>query len=225
MEKKAFRAISLVDQIVDILKNKILIGGIKGGEQLLEDQLRDELDVSRAPLREAIRVLEKEGFVEIIPRKGAFVKKISRVDIEEIFPVRATLEGLAARLAYKNLTSQDLEEMEEVLGNMQEAAAGKNYEDYFKHHRVFHTIFIKASENGILISILKNLHMHALWHRYTYQYHQQDLQSSLLIHRRILDLFKEKSVQPRKIEQVVRQHMEKALGVFIKAMKSLETQQ
>ena len=86
-----------------MLKDGILSGKFKGGEQLLEDKLKREFDVSRTPLREAFRVLEKEGFVEILPWKGAFVKKISRKDVKEIFPLRANLEkGLQRVFAYEN---------------------------------------------------------------------------------------------------------------------------
>ncbi|MFO7971698.1 MAG: GntR family transcriptional regulator, partial [Desulfobacterales bacterium] len=100
--QKRFVTISLVDQISQALRESILTGRIKGGDQLLEDKLKDEFGVSRTPLREAFRILEKEGLIEIMPRKGSFVRGITRQDIEENFPVRAILEGLAARLAYPN---------------------------------------------------------------------------------------------------------------------------
>jgi DNA-binding GntR family transcriptional regulator len=221
-EQRRFRAVTLVDQIANTLKDDILTGSLKGGDQLLEDQLKDEFGISRTPLREAFRVLEKEGLIEILPRKGAFVRRISRQDIEENFPVRAILEGLAARLAYDHLSQQDLHEMEEVLAYMKEAAERKDFIDYAKHHLSFHEIFIKASNNNTLIALLHNLRMHRLWHRYTYHYYKEDFRNSLQIHRRILDLFKEKNVSPGDIETVVRQHIERALGPFLASMEDLE---
>ena len=118
----AFKSLSLVDQIAQALRENILNGRLRGSDQLLEDRLKDEFGVSRTPLREAFRVLEKEGLVELLPRKGAFVKRITRQDIEENFPVRAILEGLASRLAYTNMSDKDINEMEEVFEAMRGAA-------------------------------------------------------------------------------------------------------
>lgn len=217
-----FRSLTLVEQVAKALKDDILTGSLKGGDQLLEDRLKGEFGISRTPLREAFRVLEKNGLIEILPRRGAFVKRISRQDIEENFPVRANLEGLAARLAYTNFTQQDMEEMEEAFACMKEAAQRKDFSDYSTHHLVFHEIFINASKNETLISLLRNLRMHTLWHRYTYHYYKEDFKNSLKIHKRIIDLFKKKEVSPEEIEKIVRQHIEVALEPFLAAMEELE---
>jgi len=219
---RSFRSITLVDQIANALKDDILTGSLKGGDQLLEDSLKNEFGISRTPLREAFRVLEKEGLVEILPRKGTFVRRISRQDIEENFPVRAILEGLAARLAYANLAQQDINDMEEVLEYMEEAAQRKDFIEYAKHHLTFHEIFINVSNNETLIALLHNLRMNRLWHRYTYQYYKEDFRNSLKIHRRILYLFKKKNVSPEEIEKLVRRHIEIALEPFLASMEKLE---
>lgn len=75
----------------------------------------------------------------------------------------------------------------------------------------------------MLISLLHNLRMHTLWHRYTYKYYKQDFENSLKIHRRIIDFLKEKNSSPEEIEKVVREHIEIALKPFLSAMKELET--
>jgi len=220
--QKKFVTMSLVDQITQALRESILNGKVKGGDQLLEDKLKDDFGVSRTPLREAFRVLEKEGLIEILPRKGSFVKGISRQDITENFPVRAILEGLAARLAYSNLTGQDIDEMEEVFEHMKKAGKEEDFREYAMYHFDFHEIFINASKNETLIALLRNLRMHTLWHRYTYKYYKEDFKNSLMVHRKIINLFKEKKAPPEEIEQAVRQHIEVALDPFLKAMKELE---
>lgn len=217
-----FKPIALVDQIAKHLRDKILTGILKGGNQLLEDVLKNEFGVSRTPLREAFRVLEKEGLVEILPRKGTFVRKITRKDIEENFPVRAVLEGLAARFAHANLTQSDIDEMEEAFSLMERAAQKKDFIEYARYHLYLHEIFINASENEILITLLHNLRMHTLWHRYTYQYYKEDFRNSLKIHRKIINLFREENTSPEEIERVVRQHIEIALDPFLIAMEKLE---
>ena len=221
-DQRGFRSVTLVDQIAKALRDDILTGSLKGGDQLLEDQLKNEFGISRTPLREAFRILEKEGLVEILPRKGTFVKRIGRQDIEENFPVRAILEGLAARLAYTNYTQQDIHEMEDIFDHMKEAVQRKDFIDYLKHHITFHEIFINASGNETLIALLHNLRMHRLWHRYTHHYYKEDFRNSLKVHRQIIDSFKEKKVPAEEIEKVVRQHIEVALGPFLNAMEKLE---
>ena len=213
---------TLVEQVAKALKEDILTGRLKGGDQLLEDRLKDEFGISRTPLREAFRILEKNGLIEILPRKGAFVKRISKQDIEENFPVRANLEGLAARLAYTNFTQRDMAKMEEAFADMKEAAQRKNFNDYSTHHMVFHEIFINASKNETLIALLRNLRMHTLWHRYTVNYYKADFKHSLMIHQRITNLFKKKKAAPEEIEKIVRQHIEDALEPFLAAMEKLE---
>jgi len=221
-DQRVFQSVSLVDQVANTLRDDILTGRLKGGDQLLEDSLKIEFGISRTPLREAFRVLEKEGLAEILPRRGTFVKRITRQDIEENFPVRAILEGLAARLAYENLRGQNTNEMEEVIEYMKEAAQRKDFIDYAKNHIVFHEIFINASGNETLIALLHNLRMHTLWHRYTHHYYKEDFRNSLKVHRQIIDLFKEKKVPAEEVEKVVRQHIEVALGPFLNAMEKLE---
>jgi len=216
------RSISLVDQIANALGDDILTGRFKGGDQLLEDSLKIEFGISRTPLREAFRILEKKGLVEILPRRGTFVKRITKQDIEENFPVRAILEGLAARLAYESLRDQDICEMEEIIEYMKKAAQRKDFIDYAKNHIAFHEVFINASGNETLIALLHNLRMHTLWHRYTHHYYKEDFRNSLKIHQRIIDLFKEKKVPAEEIEKVVRQHIEVALEPFLNAMEKLE---
>lgn len=220
--RRAFRSMTLVEQIAGTLKEDVLMGRLKGGDQLLEERLKEEFGISRTPLREAFRVLEKEGLIEIVPRRGAFVKRISRQDIEENFPVRAVLEGLAARLAHGNLTAQEIDEMEEIYGYMKEAAEREDFSEYSTHHISFHEIFINASKNHTLIGVLRNLRMHRLWHRYTVHYYKEDFRNSLAIHKRIISLFKKKDTPPEVIEQVVRQHIEVALEPFLAAMEKLE---
>ena len=92
-----FRPHVLGQQVSHILTEAILEGVLKGGDQLVEAELQKQFGISRSPLREAFRDLEKKGLVFIIPRKGTYVKQLSRKDIEDNFPVRAMLEGLAAQ--------------------------------------------------------------------------------------------------------------------------------
>jgi DNA-binding GntR family transcriptional regulator len=91
----------------DAITNQVL----KPGERLMETELADEMGVSRTPVREAIRKLELEGYVVMIPRKGAYVSGLSIKDINEVFEIRGSLEALAAGLAATRATKEEIEEM------------------------------------------------------------------------------------------------------------------
>jgi len=214
----AFKSLTLADQIANVLKDAILTGKLKGGDQLLEDKLKHDFDVSRTPLREAFRVLEKEGLVEILPWKGAFVKNISREDVKDFFPIRANLEGLAARLAYENGAQRHAHEMEKCLKHMQLSIHKKDFAEYSKHHMAFHDVFINASQNQTLIDIIQNLRICTLWHRNTYQFYEEDFGDPLRVHRELADLFKEKRVSPDDVEKKIKLHILAALGAFSATM-------
>jgi len=216
------KPVGLGVQIAEMLKIAILEGEFKGGEQLGEHALQVRFGVSRSPLREAFRELEKVGLVDIIPRKGSFVRRISRKDIEENFPVRAALEGLAAKLAAKNMTDEALVRLADVLGEMNTAARDKNAKRYYTHHLHFHEIFIERAENELLINTLENLRMQSLWHRFSYQYYQEDFMNSFLAHQEIFNSFKDPGTDPEKIRAQVERHINIALDSFLTYMRSLE---
>ncbi|MCF8103901.1 MAG: GntR family transcriptional regulator [Desulfohalobiaceae bacterium] len=212
----------MVDQVAQILSEKILTGEAKGGSRLNEEQLKVEFGISRTPLREAFRILDKKGLVEVLPRKGVFVKSISKKDIQDNFPVRANLEGLAAVLAYPNLKEQDIQQMKEALEAMKQSAQNNDFYEYTCNHKDFHEIFISAARNDVLISTLYTLRMHTLWHRYTFQYYQQDFKESISLHSQIIDLFESEHTSMKDLEALVRYHIEIAMQPFLKAMDKLE---
>jgi len=212
----------LVENVSRILSEAILEGSLKEGDQLIEADLKDQFGISRSPLREAFRVLEKKGLVDIVPRKGTFVKNISRRDIEQHFPVRSVLEGLAAREAYQRITGEDLEEMTLEFENMKRAADNNDAKAYWEHHSLFHRVWINACANLLLIDLLTTLRMHTMWYRLSYKYYMEDFRKSLRIHKRILDRFKSKKSDPREIEAVVRDHIEAGVERFLAYLKEQE---
>ncbi len=205
----------LVHQVAQVLTEAILEGKFKGGERLGETELQSHFCISRSPLREAFRELEKQGLVTIIPRKGTFVKKITRKDIEENFPVRAELEGLAARMAAVNMSADNIEEMEECLGKMEDASIRGDIREYFNQHIGFHEVFIEASGNELLFLLLKNIRMQHMWHRFSYRYYQEDLRQAFEVHKRIMKLFKTSPPQPEAVGRMVKWHIEVALERFL----------
>ncbi len=117
-------------QLAKVLIDAIVTDDIHGGEKLVENQLQKKFGVSRSPIREAIRDLEKIGLVEIIPRKGTVVKKITRKGVKEDYAVRAPLEGLAAKEAYSNIDERDLSQLDKALETMRNAVKNGNSTRY-----------------------------------------------------------------------------------------------
>ena len=210
-----FRPAGLVEKLSEAMTEAILEGVFKEGDQLTELDLQKQFNISRTPIRESFRVLEKKGLVEVIPRKGTFVKRISPRDIEEHFPVRSVLEGLAAQQAYSRMNANTLELMERALARMKIATDNEDTKNYWKQHVLFHELFIDACGNQLLIHLLKNLRMQIMWYRLAYQYYQEDFKKSYRTHEAILGLFKSKHTDPAKLEAAVRHHIDEAVTKFM----------
>jgi DNA-binding GntR family transcriptional regulator len=210
-----FRPTGLVEKLAETLADAILEGVFKGGDQLTEIDLQKQFNISRTPIRESFRVLEKKGLVEVVPRKGTFVKRISRKDIEEHFPVRSVLEGVAARQAYASMNADMLKAMERAFLRMKIAAENEDTKNYWKQHILFHEAFIGACGNRLLINLLKTLRMQIMWYRLAYRYYQEDFKRSLKTHEAILAMFKKKDTDPAELEAAVRNHIAVAVDKFL----------
>ena len=147
----------LRDVVFNTLRQAILKGELKPGERLMEIQLAKRLGVSRTPVREAIRKLELEGLVLMIPRKGAEVAEITVKDLEDVLQVRTALEELAVKDACANITDMQLEELKKANEEFKRALEGDNLMDCGKADMKFHEIIYDATNNRRLIQILNNL--------------------------------------------------------------------
>jgi len=205
--------VPLVKQVTDFLTNAIMHGHLKMGERLVESTLEKHLGISRAPIRESFRVLERNGLITNIPRRGTFVREITKKDIEEVFPIRAWLESLAARMAIPHLEPRDIKEMRSALSLMKESITKKNIVSYLEHHSNFHEIFIHKCKNERLIEILATLRHQSLWYRFSYLYFQMASEESIRVHRHILDLFIKKNFD--QLEVVIKDHIQAALKSFL----------
>ena len=206
-------------QLAKVLMDAIVTNEIHGGEKLVEHQLQQKFGVSRSPIREAIRDLEKIGLVEIVPRKGTVVKEITKKDVREDYAVRAPLEGLAAKEAYSNMDERDLARLDKALESMRKAVKSGAMTGYWRTHADFHNIFINASGIGLLSTILRVLRIHSLRSRLVYPCPDEDLGASLETHEEILKRFKSPTTDVNELERFVTQHIIDALPGFLANMK------
>lgn len=147
----------LREVVCETLRDAIITGVLKPGERLMEIQLAEELGVSRTPVREAIRKLELEGFVIMIPRRGTYVADMSIKDINEVFEVRTALDVLAAGLAAERITEDELEQMERLLVQIGEHIEKGDMDKIVEVDSKFHDILYQASRNDRLVGIINNL--------------------------------------------------------------------
>jgi len=147
----------LRELVFEALREAIIQGVLKPGGRLMEIQLAEEMGVSRTPVREAIRKLELEGLVAMVPRKGAYVASLSMKDIIEVFEIRGALEGLAASLAAERITDADLESLERFLRRNYESVETADLSLMVEVDTDFHSQLYKASRNERLYQIISNL--------------------------------------------------------------------
>ena len=136
---------SLGSRVFHMIRENILSGKYERDEELKEKSIGEELGVSRTPVREALRQLELEGLVTIIPNKGAYVVGISQKDIKDIYEIRSRLEGLCAKWAAENITKEQLDELEENIFLSDFHATKGNAEQMVELDNKFHEILYTAS--------------------------------------------------------------------------------
>ena len=148
----------LRDVVFKTLRQAILKGELEPGERLMEIQLAERLGVSRTPIREAIRKLELEGLVIMIPRKGAEVADITEKSLRDVLEVRKALEELAVQLACEKITQEELEELEKAGENFKKVLKrSKDITEVAEADVRFHDVIYMATDNHKLIHLLNKL--------------------------------------------------------------------
>lgn len=149
---------SLSGRVFHTIRENILSGKYKCDEELKEKTLGDELGVSRTPVREALRQLELEGLVRIIPNRGAFVEGITKEDVKDIYEIRARLEGLCTKWAADRITKEQIAELEENIFLVEFHAKKENYAQILELDNKFHEVLYEASGSKMLKHELSAFH-------------------------------------------------------------------
>lgn len=145
----------LVDRIYADLQERIVSGAIAPGERVREAQVAELLNVSRIPVREALRKLEFDGLVEILPRRGATVRRLTTKDVEELFDVRESLEVLVARLAARHAAEHGVALLEAALLACEEAYRVGDERQIASANAHFHDVVLEVSGNTLLQSLMR----------------------------------------------------------------------
>lgn len=180
----------LRDVVFENLRTAILEGNLKAGQRLMEVQLAEQLGVSRTPIREAIRKLELEGLVVMLPRKGAYVANMSFKDLIDVLEIRSSLEGLAASLAAERLREEDIAELERVAKEFETSVRETDIDNVLKKDVEFHEKIFLMANNKKLYQLITSLWEQVHRFRVTYVSNYDASLSLVDEHNRILEAIK-----------------------------------
>lgn len=190
--------------IYEFLREEIMNGTLKPGDRLLLYKIAEQMGTSEIPVREAIKRLEAERLVNVVPHAGATVAGISIEHIMEIYTIRASLEGLAAGMAAQILTHEDLARLEELLHQMDESFEAGNIKDFAAHDREFHLSLYCMAPNRRLYQLILELWNESQRARSVFNLRTDRLGSFLKDHRELMEALERKDFESA--EQIVRQH-------------------
>ncbi|HYH01692.1 MAG TPA: GntR family transcriptional regulator [Bacillota bacterium] len=198
----------LRELVFESLREAIISGQLSPGERMMEIQLAEEMGVSRTPVREAIRKLELEGLVVMIPRKGAYVAGLSLKDVTDVFEIRGALEGLAAELAADRITEDELESLERYLVKISEDIEHGDLNRVVETDTDFHTILYQASRNSRLSQIINNLREQIQRFRTTSLSFPGRMKTALEEHRKIVEAISSRDGELAR--KLAKEHIENA---------------
>ena len=200
------------EEIVKYVKDAIVRGKLEPGKRIVEAPLCKDLSVGRSKVREALRQLEQEGYIEIIPNTGAIVKEISQKDIAQIYDLMGVLEGLSMRIATPKITDEKIAGIENLVQKMEENRDNKFLLSHYNFE--FHVLLTKLGGNSRLITFMENIRVQTYQMRLQTFYNEEQVRASLREHRAIIKAIKER--RPQRVENLIRKHYMDAKDRLIK---------
>jgi len=157
MRKSIEKHLTLREKILETIRDAISSGLLKPGEKVAEPELAERFGISRTPIREAFRQLESEGYLTVIPRKGAVVVSFTSKEVEEFYAIKSILEGYAAHLACTKLSEKEIDKLSTINEKLKQLADEGDVKHFFKVHNDFHELFRKAADNAKLYDLISSL--------------------------------------------------------------------
>ncbi|WP_373601001.1 GntR family transcriptional regulator [Paraclostridium bifermentans] len=196
---------SLSNVVIEYITEKIFTGEYKAGDRIIERKIAEDLQISRSPIREAIKVVQQQGLVEFSPRKGSYVAVKSKEDIKEIFSIRCLLESDIIEILIKEdlLNGDDFIMMEKITEEMDEVARSKEsiekkvYE-MSKKDIMFHKYIWEKSKSKLRIKILSDMYLNLQLAMILDTNIEQNIEDSGIEHRLIIDALKNKDIEKAK---------------------------
>ncbi|MFB4163254.1 GntR family transcriptional regulator [Alteribacillus sp. JSM 102045] len=210
--KKIGKFVSYTDQVYRELKAAIISGDIQQGDFLQERSIAEKLGVSRTPVREAIKRLEFEDWVETLPWKGVVVRDIDRQDIIEVFQCRYANEGFVGELVASAISEESLEELKQIKKNM-EALASKSRQEFINEDRKFHMHLAQLTNNSRLVHFLDHLSDQMLRFGILAVKNEERMKGTLQEHQAIIDALETRS--PEKTKEAIHIHIDNSEDILL----------
>ena len=203
---------TLTNRALKEIRDAIRSGKLKPGERLIEMQLAEEMQISRFPIREALRYLEKEGLVETTPFKGTHVARSTEKDMEELYSLRSSLEELAVRILIENLDEKKIKKLETIIQSMQKASQTGNLDQMISEDLRFHQTICELSGHRKLLVVWRTLesqlqvflNIEKDFFETTYQY--------VSTHNPIMEAIKNRNIETA--EKAIREHLGLAMRII-----------
>jgi len=197
--------VPLHKEVADRIRHMIQKGLLKEGDRIVENRLCEEMGVSRTPLREALRILNSEGLIDLAPNKGAYVAKPSLEEIREMFHVMSILEGACARAATERMTETDFQKIEKLHEKLEQHHKMRDHEKYLKVNQRYHSLIQELAGNKTLNEVIIGLRQKILLYRYRQLYQPERFDKSMAEHRVILEAFRRRD--PAAAEEAMKTHL------------------
>lgn len=211
---------TLPTAIADRLRALILEGELAPGARLNERQLCDRMDVSRTPLREALRLLAHEGLVTVVPNRGAFVAHMSAEAVRQSFEIMGALEALAAELACRNITEREVDEIAALTFEMQACHARHDLPEYYRLNRVVHDAITAAARNDVLAEMTHKLNLRIQNLRFRSNLDVRKWNAAIREHQQMVDLLRRRDAPG--LARLMREHLARKAEAVLAMLKESE---
>lgn len=205
---------SLRDVVLESLRHAIISGKLKPGQHVKERELAQMMGISTTPIKEALRILSHEGWVETYPRRGTFVSQMVNSSIEELLMLKANLESLAARLAAEKMSDEDMAKLEEQVELMEHLVKERSIERLSQENTKFHRMIRQAAKNPVIYQMIMNVEaLDQAFRERTLKY-EVEVEAGFADHRRVFEAIKERN--PELAEKRMKDHITRSAESVLK---------
>ncbi len=192
---KAIQKKTLHQEIANNLREMIMSGELKEGDKIKENELCEMMEISKTPLREALRVLSAEGLTRLIPNRGCYVTTPTIEEIKEMFDVMSVLEGVCARTAAEKMAAKDFDNLEALHGELEENFRRRDQKEYIRQNNSFHACVQELAGNKTLNQIVNGLRQKILLYRFKSLNLPGRFEQSIREHRDLLEAFRRRDAE------------------------------
>lgn len=201
----------------ELIRTAIVDGRLAPGRRLKEEELARELGMSRTPIREALLILQSDGLVESYPRRGAVVRSYAVEDLDDVYQLRAVLEGHAARRAATRISTEDIERLEGSCERFEQLRAADDLQDLVKENLFFHNVILDAAESARLRGLVRKVIEVPLVYKSYYWYSVEQKLISQHYHRQLTRAFRTGDAE--RAEMIMKEHVLEARDFLLTQLR------